>query len=449
MTAMTQIKKYLLSFLILVFGGYLLLVLAYCLPTGMISKNVEEAAWAFMDEGAYRQLNFGGGNREIYSFMESLLWGGNSTQDNYTDSIMLLSAEHTGDENPFVEAMKVKRTTVKGQSSPVAALVALHTGEDAQYGTTSYARYWHGYLIFLKPLLLFFSYQQIRYFLSLAQLGLVSAVVCLLAAKGKGMYCAPVVLAYFFINPAACSLSLQYTPVLVLTMAELAVILLREERYARDKRLWLYHFFVAGCLTSYFDLLTYPLVTLGIPVIFLVSQYEGSGREGLMELIGSSILWGTGYASMWAAKWALGSLITGNNVLKDAVEHIFVRAGSQVEDLGVSQFGRLEAVRRNLVANRFCLLMILVIFAVCLAVSLYRDTFRFREEHLPIALGGLLPFGWYLVVSNHSIDHAWMTFRELSVFVFALITIGVMLLDRPQPVPEGKGRAEKGKGRKK
>lgn len=428
-----HVKKYLLSYLILVFGGYLLLVFAYCLPTGIISRNVAEAALAFNYESRYRQLNFGGGNKGIRNTRDSMQLGGNSTQDNYTDAIMLLNAENANDESVFVEALKVERV-ISGDQFSTDTLIALHTGEEQEYGTASYAEYWHGYLVLLKPLLLVFSYQQIRYILSLAQLGLVAAVIWLLAAKGKGLYCVPVVLAYFFLNPAVCSLSLQYNSVLVLTMSELVVILLRQERYAWDKGLWLYHFFLAGCLTSYFDFLTYPIVTLGLPVIFLVSQYEESWKEGLKDLFGCCLLWGAGYTAMWAGKWTLGSLITDENVWGRAIGSILRRAGSAAGELGVSEIGRLDAIGRNLTANRFSLILILIIFAVCLALSVYGKTFRIRDTYVPTALAGLLPFAWYIVVSNHSFVHSWMTFRALAVFVYALMTIGVMLIEKPRPV---------------
>lgn len=394
MALKTHIKKYLLSFLILVLGGYLLLVFAYALPTQQISGNVAEAALVFNNEGPYRQLNFGGGNKGIYTFLDSMSLGGNSTQDNYTDAIMLLNAENTNDENIFVEALKVKRATSE-DLLPTDALIALHTGAEREYGTTSYARYWHGYLVFLKPLLLMFSYQQIRYILSLVQLGLVAAVIWLLAANGKGLYCIPVVLAYFFLNPAVCSLSLQFNSVLVLTMAQLIVILLREKRYARDKWLWLYHFFLVGCLTSYFDFLTYPIITLGIPVIFLISQYEENWKEGLKDLFGCCFLWGTGYAAMWAGKWTLASLITGENVWGDAINSILYRAGSSATDAGSVSGGRLDAIGQNLSANKFSLILILIIFAVCLVLSVCRTTFRVRDKYIPTALAGLLPFAWY------------------------------------------------------
>lgn len=444
MTFGKQIKKYIISFLILVLGGYLLLVFAYCLPTDQISENVAEAALAFNNEGPYRQLNFGGGSKEIYSFMDSMLLSGNSTQDNFTDAIMLLNAENTNDESVFAEAVKVERVT-SGDPLPTDTLIALHTGIEQEYGTGSYARYWHGYLIFLKPLLLFFNYQQIRYIMTLVQLGLVVAVIWLLAAKGKGVYCIPVVLTYFFLNPAVCSLSLQYNSILVLTMMELVVILLREERYAKDKRLWLYHFFLAGCLTSYFDFLTYPVVALGVPVIFLLSQYEESWKEGIKEFFGCCILWGTGYAAMWAGKWVLGSLITRENILGDAIKAISHWANPGAVHLEVPEIGRLGAITRNLTANRFSLILILIIFAIYIVVGECRHTFRFRGRCIPIALAGLLPFAWYLVVFNHSIEHAWMTFRTLAVFVYALMTVGVMLVEKPQPVLNEINRAGKGK----
>lgn len=443
MTLATSVKKYILTFFIMVLGGYLLLVLAYCLPTGEISDNVAEAALAFYNEGPYRQLNFGGGTKEIYSFMDSMQLHGNSTQDNFTDAIMLLNAENVNDENVFVEALKVNRVT-SGDQLPTDTLIALHTGADQPFETGSYARYWHGYLVFLKPLLLIFSYQQIRYLLSLVQLGLVAAVIWLLAAKGKGLYCVPIVLTYFFLNPAVCSLSLQYSSILLLTMTELVVILCREEQYAKNKRLWLYHFFLAGCLTSYFDFLTYPIVTLGVPLIFLLSQYEANWKDGLKTLLGCCLLWGTGYVAMWAGKWALASLITGENVFREAIGSISYRTGSGAAELGETAFGRTDAITRNLAANQFSLLLILIAFAVCLVLSLWRQTLQFRGRHVPTVLAGLLPFGWYLVVSNHSIVHSWMTFRTLAVFVYALMTTGVMLLEKPQPFLDGT-RAGKGK----
>ncbi len=444
MTFGTHIKKYILTFLAFVLGGYLLLVLVYCLPTDEISDNVAEAALAFYNEGPYRQLNFGGGTKEIYSFMDSMQLSGNSTQDNFTDAIMLLNAENVNDENVFVEALKVNRVT-SGDQLPTDTLIALHTGADQTYETGSYARDWHGYLVLLKPLLLIFSYQQIRYILSLVQLGLVAAVIWLLASKGRGLYCVPVVLAYFFLNPAVCSLSLQYNSILVLTMTELVVILLREERYAKNKGLWLYHFFLAGCLTSYFDFLTYPIVTLGIPLIFLLSQYEESWKEGLKELLGCCLLWGTGYVAMWAGKWALGSLITGQNVLGEAIGSISYRTGSGAAELGVAEFGRLGAIGRNLAANKFSLILILIALAVCLVLSVWRRTFRLGGKYIPPVLAGLLPFAWYLVVSNHSVVHSWMTFRTLAVFVYALMTAGVMQVEKPRPVLNEINGANKGK----
>lgn len=416
----THIKKYMLSFLILILGGYLLLILAYCLPTWMISNNAAQAALAFSNEGTWNQINYGGGSR-------------NSTQDNFTDAIMLLNAENANDENVFIEALKVERIT-SGDQLPTDTLIALHTGAEQEYEISSYARYWHGYLVFLKPMLLFFNYQQIRDLLSLVQLGLVAAVIWLLAAKGKGLYCVPVVLAYFFLNPAVCSLSLQYTSVLVLTMAELIAILLRQERYAWDKQLWLYHFFVAGCLTSYFDLLTYPVVTLGVPLIFLISQYEESWKEGCKELLGCCLLWGTGYAAMWAGKWTLASLLTGENIWGEAINSISYRMGSEAAEVGLAELGHMDTIGRNLTANKFSLTLILVAFAVCFVLGIYKKTFRFQGKYIPTALAGLLPFAWYFVVSNHSVVHFWMTFRTLAVFVYALMTIGVMLMEKPRPV---------------
>ena len=49
-----------------------------------------------------------------------------------------------------------------------------------------YARYWHGYLLFLKPLLLFFSLSDIRMMNAALQL-ILAAGVLLLAFRKRGL----------------------------------------------------------------------------------------------------------------------------------------------------------------------------------------------------------------------------------------------------------------------
>lgn len=65
-----------------------------------------------------------------------------------------------------------------------------------------------------------------------------------------------------------------------------------------------------GISTAYFDFLTYPLVTFGIPMIFCILINEKNTCENWKEMPIMGIHWGIGYLGMWAEKWLIGTVIT-------------------------------------------------------------------------------------------------------------------------------------------
>lgn len=202
------------------------------------------------------------------------------------------------------------------------------------------------------------------------------------------------------------------------------IILLFEEKYKICMKLWLYHFFVVGCLTVYFDLLTYPLVTFGIPIAFMVSQYTKDFKTGLKMFIETGILWVTGYGAMWASKWILGTLVTGNNVLTSAVDAMKFRTSNGYDD---AVFNVLDVIKTNLNRADFPVEIIILLFAVCIIVGLIKKI-KVSFRIIPMLCIAILPFIWYAVLSNHSWIHPWMTYRELAIFVYALMTVGMMFV---------------------
>lgn len=403
------IRKSIISFFALVLTGYLLLVAVYALPTAPMKRNVRESYELFRSEGAYRQL--------IKDWRSSQL-------DNFTDALILLNAESENQKSVWLEALDVKRQTA-GSQSPVEDLVSIHSGENLNYTTASYARYWHGYLTYVKPLLMVFNYQQIRFVLMFIQIGLLFTVLYMMAIRNKVHYFLPLFLTYFFLNPLATALSLQFTPVYVLTMIEFIVILLFEDKYRQSKQLWFYHFFIVGCLTVYFDFLTYPIVTLGLPIIFLLSLYTDDLKDGMRGLFGSGISWGIGYSAMWSSKWIIATAVTGQNVFAQASDGIGMRMSFAKGD---KVFGLLDVLRRNIDPNAFALQIILLLFFIFIIISFARKTFRADTRYIPIAGAALLPLVWYAALPNHSYIHSFMTYRDLSIFVFAISTIGMMAL---------------------
>lgn len=396
-----HIRNILFIFIGMVAVGYLALICVYALPTKPISQNVAEASNIMQMDGSHPEL--------VYGHQDTML-------DNLTDSIMLLTARYEGTESVFEEALLNNRFTVNGlMDSEVLAAEA--TGEELDGDASSYGRYWHGYLVYLKPLLMMFNYGQIRYLIGSIQFALLTAVLYLFVNKQKENHVIPFMAAYLFLNPAALSLSLQYLPASVITMIEFVVILFQEEKYKNNRMRWMYHFFIVGCLIAYVDFLTYPMLTLGMPLVFLLVENRKSLKEDITFFVGSCAAWGIGYVAMWGSKWILGSLLTEENIIADALESVLLRIGAVESG---SQVSALQAIIKNIGANKMCLILLAVVFVSILGYGIWKKKpIVLKRVDIGVLLCALLPFMWYIVVSNHSYIHYWFTYRILSISIYA------------------------------
>jgi len=59
---------------------------------------------------------------------------------------------------------------------------------------------------------------------------------------------------------------------------------------------------LAGISTAFFDLLTYPVVALGIPLIIFTALTSEMGiRKNIKKIFEHSLSFSIGYAGMWGA----------------------------------------------------------------------------------------------------------------------------------------------------
>lgn len=141
-----------------------------------------------------------------------------------------------------------------------------------------YARYWHGYLVLLKPLLFLTSFNAIRLFNSALQLFLAGLVVIGMCRKGafdlaKGfLFSIPFL--FFVSSYASLSLSICLYVMFAALVAQFGLdqMLLKRNWYG-------YFFLTVGMATAYFDFLTYPLITLAFPLCAYLYLNECGGGE--------------------------------------------------------------------------------------------------------------------------------------------------------------------------
>jgi len=391
-------------FLILVILAVLSLAAVYMLPTGRMQANLDASMEIFFQEDAYPTLLSGGDSYML---------------DNYTDALMLATAVYDSQNNPITAAIASARLEVKDAASPVQSLIQNYMGTAQQLVTVNYTRYWHGYLIFLKPILLFLKYSQIRKIMAIAQVLVASAVISALAYQKKITYIPAFVLTWLFLNPMSTGASLQYNTVYMLTMLTLLVLILMEKRLRGNRDTMILMFFAVGCLTSFFDLLTYPAVVVGIPLAYIAAESRDGIKKSVCTMLQLGIVWGAGYALMWAAKWILASLILHQNAFQSVILAFSVR---------ISRTGLMEkpisygdVVRKNYEANPQYIQLACVLTAAGAAICLLRKKKSTLAESIPLLLVAVIPFAWYFMTANHSIIHYFFTFRELAITVFALL----------------------------
>lgn len=109
-----------------------------------------------------------------------------------------------------------------------------------------------------------FDYSDFKIINQAIQLTIISTVLVLMMKKGLEKYIVAFLPMLVIWNPATMGVSLQYAACFYVSMIGSIIVLCRE-----TKKDWLL-FWGLGVATSYLDFLTYPIVTFGIPMIFMI-----------------------------------------------------------------------------------------------------------------------------------------------------------------------------------
>ena len=384
-----------------IIGGILLLLLVNALPTGQMQKHISESTSVMEAEGDYQML--------INGYISSRL-------DNFTDSIMLVTSANKADTNLVDRTVNMYRVFYEDKR-PSEVLVAYGKG-NPDYTVSGYSRYWHGYQLVLKPLLLIFNYQEIRYVNMCLQILLIVFIVALMWKKDMKLYVLSYLITVCSLIPVSVAFSLQFSAVFYLTSISIIILLVWFEVIEVAGNT-LTFFLCIGMATSYFDLLTYPLVTCGITLIFyFILKKKHSLQSDVLEIIQYGSIWAIGYGGMWAGKWIAGSILLRKNIIYDAITAIFNRTSSE-------DYGRKEAILNNMSAMfqtpiKYMFLFLVLVLLISLIFKMAKDK-KMYLKNIHFLLIAIIPFVWYMVLANHSYVHYWFTYRELAIFIFAIL----------------------------
>lgn len=399
------IIKELLIVAISVFIGVALLAVTYLLSHDAMFENAWESAITLYREEL--------GHHIWEDAPETML-------DVYTDGMIMNEAYTYGEDG--ITDIFLNPYMVVDETNPVNSLYEVVALANDHYEIHHYGRYWHGYLVIIRPLLLFFHYTDIRRLNMMLQIFLVFFFLWKAARSDDQRIVIPFLGMYLFLSPVTLFGSLQYSPCFYVTMCMLIILLVWKERLNDNRRNYLFLF--AGILTAYFDFLTYPFFTLGVPLL----AYLGLERECLLsakkaakDTFFYTMSWGIGYVGMWGSKWILASLFTEENIILNAVEQLEYRSGhfSSTKSMGETLWYNFKSVDfKSLIIMMVLLLGFIVGFSVKNHCSLNKNMLPSLGIMLLVSL---YPFVWYYFTMHHSTDNSYFTWRELAISVFGIL----------------------------
>lgn len=298
----------------------------------------------------------------------------------------------------------------------------------------SYYRYWHGYQIFLRPLLCIMPEQLMWCLLVIIFIFLFYKAFIKIIDKSN-IDCAIAFLFSFAMSyPYVAPFSLQYVNVYVITLIAIIAI-------CSEHNIPLYTiFFIVGSLINFMDLLTFPVISLGFPLtIVLVMQMREQSyslKDGVSTVVISSTMWGLGYIGTWISKWVLSYVILGHETFATILSSCMFRiAGGSVEDpLSYYQVFQDNLLILLLVtpevwgAIGITTLIVMHVRHVQLKTKFINFWLKIKQTNdktIPLGLVAAIPVCWYLILANHSQIHEHFTFRIITVSIFA----GLMLID--------------------
>ncbi len=414
---MKAILKYIILFISMIIIFSVSMIITYSLPNGAINENVKDSY-----EEIIKSSNMYG---------QSII---NSYYDTYSDMLILNMALNRGtdinqssierafENSRYSESISDK--TFGGQEIPLKKVIY----DRNLLNNQEYSRYWHGTQTLIRPLLMIFTYNEIKFLMTIILFMLLFwASYEMNKNVGKGITSA-FIFSMLIVAINAVPMVLQFAPPF---MVMLIGIIILNILIQKDKEKFIpYLFFLLGSVIAFYDTLTVPIITLGIPLInLIIYNYRKNVkiRTNIFSLIKNSALWGVAYASTYVSKWIIASVVLGKDAISLAIKNLFFRIdGDLSTTVEISILNSIEQNLKFLTNEVFWFLVFIIIIIFCITIIRKKiiETNVYKLI-IPTILIITYPFIWYGILIEHSINHAYISFRMLSITVFGILAFMV------------------------
>lgn len=397
----TRIFRYCIVFFLLIAIYFLFMLMSCLMPDKTVQRNIARSVPAFTQQGDYP-----------YAVLDKP----ECKMDNFTDALILNLAYHVSRDslktslllNPFV-------ISGKNMSENLGETVDRISGQ-----TIYYARYWHGSSFLMRFLLLFGNYEHIRQILYVLAMALMLCTAALLYRETGLVHTLFFFSGFMLLHGFVTQMSIQFFPVIAIAFSSTIAICCKRYNFPAV----LMTFFVAGSLTSFFDLLTTPILTFGLPLLaYLVLNRDTleTWLQYLWKMVQTGIAWCVAYITTWSFKWLIATLLTCVNVFQSAAGSIFDHSQPLVDG------GRWVALSANLQLINFPLTLSLLVIAAVFAFVFFNK--KGLKTAFMCLLVSFLPYVWYFIAASHSYWHSWFTYRTQMITVSGVFLFFACLTD--------------------
>ena len=274
----------------------LTLLLTSLIPSRYLENNVRKSSEILIKEGEREIIDLGYKQESLFHF---------------TDALMINTAYSVDSNHPYYSFMMARKNYIPGQTLEEHGETEYHVGTSEKYtdelGNTfqtkelyglmhgenitdsyDYARYWHGYLTFLRPLLLIFNIQGIRIFFKVLITILILIMLMLIVKKINLLTAIIYMITFVALSILTVAESINEITTFIIAIISGIFILLKDGKFKRPGIV----FMSIGAITSFSDLLTTPLITLGFTIpLYILLNLKEENKKLFIELIKLSTLW--------------------------------------------------------------------------------------------------------------------------------------------------------------
>lgn len=374
--------KYIAVFAGLITFYILFLMLGELIPRRLVKDNAMKSYNQLSKQGVY------------FSVVDGASW------DNWTDSYFINSMVTEYNGNLFQKAMANAYSVYEpDEGARMDVIECIRIAVEGGGNVETYSRYWAGMKTVYKFLLIFMPLVSIRtFFFGIALLLFTFSAICVhkkLGIKGIVPYLAAVTVALYI--PQAVCLVFNTDIAMMFFMMIICCTLL-DKNVAAEVFYML--FFVSGSLLVYLNYWAFPLITLGFPLVLIVTARlleNYSIRNVVKETALISVNWGVGLAATVLAKQVLCKIALG---VQSGTDQLLLRMGSEY-----SMSERTVAVINGLVKRMesFSVLAMVIVVAVWLTIMSKTGNFKKQYQCFLLVIIAFYPVIWWFALPNHCV----------------------------------------------